>query len=158
MEAKPFASLTSGLLARKGQAKPAMRPQVYSGFGAPQEDLGWNDMGFDAPRPTPDAPAVVHQQAQLAEQFSAPAPTADPPAPARKPRTKRAQALNGHKAAFTLRLDEERHLRLRLASALQRRSSQRLVTEALDALLNTMPGLDDLVVKAKRNPVGNGHA
>jgi hypothetical protein len=66
--------------------------------------------------------------------------------------------LNGQKAAFTLRLDEERHLRLRLASALHRRSSQRLVTEALDALLGAMPGLDEMVAKATRNPVGNGHA
>ena len=59
--------------------------------------------------------------------------------------------------AFTLRLDEERHLRLRLASALQRRSSQRLVTEALDALLSSLHGLDEMVAKAGRNP-GNGHA
>jgi len=28
-EAKPFASLSSTLLARKGQAKPAMRPQGF---------------------------------------------------------------------------------------------------------------------------------
>ena len=28
-EAKPFASLSSGLLARKGTAKPAMRPQGF---------------------------------------------------------------------------------------------------------------------------------
>jgi hypothetical protein len=98
----------------------------------------------------------VHQQEALAAQFSPP-PAAEKPAPKqrapRQPRT-----LNGHKAAFTLRLDEERHLRLRLASALQRRSSQRLVTEALDALLSSMPGLDEMVVKAGRNPVGNGHA
>ena len=157
MEAKPFASLSSSLLARKGQAKPAMRPQGFGGFGAPQEDLGWNDMGFDAPRPAPaDAPPVVHQQEALAAQFSPP-PAAEKPVP--KPRAPRqARALNGHKAAFTLRLDEGRHLRLRLASALQRRSSQRLVTEALDALLDSMPGLDDMVVKAGRNGVGNGHA
>ena len=47
-----FASLSSTLLARKGGAKPAMRPQ--SGIPGPVdgkeaaanlEDLGWNDMG-----------------------------------------------------------------------------------------------------------------
>ena len=47
-----FASLSSTLLARKGGAKPAMRPQ--SGIVGPVdgkeaaanlEDLGWNDMG-----------------------------------------------------------------------------------------------------------------
>jgi hypothetical protein len=155
MEAKPFASLSSSLLARKGQAKPAMRPQGFNGFGTPQEDLGWNDMGFDAPRPAPaDAPPVVRQQEELATHFAAPAP-AKPAAKARTPRV--ARVRNGHKAAFTLRLDEERHLRLRLASALQRRSSQRLVTEALDALLNAMPGLDEMVAKAGRN-LGKGNA
>lgn len=159
MEAKPFASLSSSLLARKGQAKPAMRPQGFNGFGTPQEDLGWNDMGFDTPRPAPaDAPPVVRQQEELATHF-APPPAPAPAKPAAKARTPRvARALGGHKAAFTLRLDEDRHLRLRLASALQRRSSQRLVTEALDALLNSMPGLDEMVAKAGRNAVGKGHA
>ena len=147
MEAKPFASLTSGLLARKGQAKPAMRPQGFAGFGAPQEDLGWNDMGFDAPRAVAEPPPVVH--------FT-PEPVAPPPSKQRRPKPK---ALpKGQKAAFTLRLDEERHLRLRLASALERRSSQRLVTAALDALLDGMPELDEMVAKAKRGQVGNGHA
>src|SRR5688500_6868194 len=50
-EPKAFASLSSGLLARKGAARPAMRPQ---GFGAQTaaglEDLGWNDMGFEPPK------------------------------------------------------------------------------------------------------------
>src|SRR6187549_3678042 len=66
-EPKPFASLGATLLARKGGAKPAMRPQAAASMamgngGAAQaaalkqdfdalEDLGWNDMGED------DAPA-----------------------------------------------------------------------------------------------------
>jgi len=48
-EAKTFASLSSGLLARKGAARPAMRPQGMSGnFNSSIEDLGWNDMGHNA--------------------------------------------------------------------------------------------------------------
>jgi hypothetical protein len=49
------------------------------------------------------------------------------------------------KAAFTLRLDHERHLKLRLASALNGRSAQVIVTEALDAFLETLPELGALV-------------
>jgi len=50
-EAKPFASLSSGLLARKGAARPAMRPQGFGGqAGSGLEDLGWNDMGFEPPK------------------------------------------------------------------------------------------------------------
>ena len=52
-EAKPFASLSSGLLARKGAARPAMKPQGFGQMGGGNlEDLGWNDMGFEPPKPT----------------------------------------------------------------------------------------------------------
>ena len=50
-DAKPLASLGASLLARKGSAKPAMRPQAsraaVNGQAAAQnlEDLGWDDMG-----------------------------------------------------------------------------------------------------------------
>src|SRR3954471_8066360 len=49
-EAKPFASLSSGLLARKGAARPAMRPQGFAQGANGLEDLGWNDMGFEPPK------------------------------------------------------------------------------------------------------------
>ena len=51
-EPKAFASLSSGLLARKGAARPAMWPQGFGQVGAGLDDLGWNDMGFDAPKPS----------------------------------------------------------------------------------------------------------
>lgn len=175
MEAKPFASLTSGLLARKGQAKPAMRPQGFGGFGlgsSSREDLGWNDMGYDVPRPATVAeplseqvaapvsspPPVILQREELAQELGrAPeqAETTPPAAPAKAtlataPRgkvQKRAPVdLGTHhrKAAFTLRLDADRHLRLRLATAVRSRSAQQLVTEALDRYLADIPELDDL--------------
>src|SRR5215217_673919 len=58
-EPKPFASLSSGLLARKGAAKPAMRPQGYGTFGHSLEDLGWDDMGHAAPQPTEHVPSSI---------------------------------------------------------------------------------------------------
>ncbi|HEX8571395.1 MAG TPA: hypothetical protein VF759_01440 [Allosphingosinicella sp.] len=200
-ETKPFASLSSGLLARKGTAKPAMRPQGFGSFGSSLEDLGWNDMGhapgtlhdindahelhelpehvpssIEALTPAPggrvhaEPPAVVEQQreleARLAPTGAEPQPErvepeAQPeaqnepeptPAPARRvqppakvvalPRS-RAVAPRA-KAAFTLRLDPDRHLKLRLACALSRRSAQLLVTEALDNFLDSLPELDAL--------------
>jgi hypothetical protein len=54
------------------------------------------------------------------------------------------------KAAFTLRLDPQRHLKLRLACAVGGRSAQQIVTDALDQLLAAMPELDTLADKAKR--------
>lgn len=70
-EPKPLASLSSSLLARKGGAKPAMRRQ---GMAFPtesdheNEDLGWNDMGYDT-NPDHEASQQSDQAAQEADQF-----------------------------------------------------------------------------------------
>jgi hypothetical protein len=234
-EAKPFASLSSGLLARKGAARPAMRPQ---GFGAQAgnglEDLGWNDMGFEPPKAaeparddthdafgedvvehprahhptglTPIQSPVHEQQAEIVDRLGAdegeeedeidetaefyepgaegspvvaefdeepvadsaavaefdeepvfvpatvtvPAPKSAPVSVPRRAPRPRAQAGSKGKAAFTLRLDPDRHLKLRLACAVDGRSAQQLVTDALDHLLERMPDLDGLAAKAKR--------
>jgi hypothetical protein len=173
-DTKPFASLSSGLLARKGMAKPAMRPQGYGHFGG-MEDLGWNDMGQSgrstpkltpepvaslSPEPVEEAPIleavpplVVEQQRDLETHFAAPVQADAVETP--KVRAPKRQALEAPKAvvpvsragtkakaAFTLRLDPERHLRLRLACAVSRRSAQMLVTEALDTYLDSLPELD----------------
>jgi hypothetical protein len=75
-------------------------------------------------------------------KFSAPVP---------QRRAPRARSVPGSKAkaAFTLRLDPNRHLKLRLACAVDGRSAQQLVTDALDQLLERMPDLDGLAEKAK---------
>lgn len=159
---KSFASLSSTLLARKGQARPAMRPQGFSGFGNVSEvidDLGWNDMGTEAPAQppvavvTPPVPPVLRQREALIEEFEAPvdpAPQADPVAvaPAKPVSVPRAAVGTKAKAAFTLRLDHDRHLRLRLASAVANRSAQQIVTAALDDYLNALPDLDTLAKQA----------
>jgi hypothetical protein len=228
-EAKPFASLSSGLLARKGAARPAMKPQGFGQMGGGNlEDLGWNDMGFEPPKATETAPDENHdafgedleehprvhptgltpvhspvhtQQAEIADRLGesdegeeeeldetaevyqpeagAPAfeaeaedqpqpefaPEPEPrfavrvkpavaavtpvPAPRRAPKVRSAPGLKG-KAAFTLRLDPSRHLKLRLACAVNGRSAQNLVINALDQLLGEMPELEAMAGKAKR--------
>lgn len=170
-----FASLSPTLLARKGGAKPAMRPQhaalaSMQGAGAlnqpaPEalEDLGWNDMG-DGDHATADIvqltpmsraheaeplvepdmpvrrPAVLDQQDTLADRFVA-----------QQPARRRAARDSVSRAAFTLRLDADRHLKLRLATTIKGVSAQALVTQALDALLNRMPELDTLAAQVKRH-------
>ena len=238
-EPKAFASLSSGLLARKGAARPAMRPQGFGQAGSGLEDLGWNDMGFEPPKPalapvrdedhdafgeelgeqplrnpvaalTPIPSPVHDQQATIADHFGhydeegededyidetaelyvpdaeeatdtqdlgeqsddaevAETPVAVPmvktkqaivlpiraeaPAPVAVPdRSRRPRAAPGSKgkAAFTLRLDPARHLKLRLACAVTGRSAQQLVTDALDQLLGGMPELDGMAERAPR--------
>ncbi len=254
---KPFASLSSGLLARKGAARPAMRPQGFSTPSANLDDLGWNDMGGDHPRLTsltplgadPEETAAEHprghalglspvsspvhsQQAELADRLAhadeadeadedydetaepyepeggigwiqrlrffggrgrreepefkvqfkggkkpldlgpgpeAEAPVAEnvldlvepvaedvldlvePAAPVSVPAPNSEPGPAGKaKAAFTLRLDPQRHLKLRLACAVRGCSAQQLVTDALDRLLGSMPELDDMAEKARQ--------
>ena len=221
VDSKPYASLSSGLLARKGAARPAMRPQGFGQGGNGLEDLGWNDMGFEPPKAaeaprdedhdafgddvvehprahptglTPVQSPVHSQQAEIEDRFAAdeageevdedeidetaelydsqaeaPEAEAEPvfesepepaPAPApvitaasspspRRAHTQRAAPGTKGKAAFTLRLDPGRHLKLRLACAVGGRSAQQLVTDALDQLLQCMPELDAMAEKAK---------
>ena len=52
---------------------------------------------------------------------------------------RRSALSHGRRAAFTLRVDAERHLKLRLACTLRNRSAQQVVTEALDRLLADFP-------------------
>nr|WP_188235784.1 hypothetical protein [Sphingopyxis sp. LK2115] len=202
-EPKPLASLSAGLLARKGGARPAMRRQPLGSGPAPigsmgYDDLGWNDMGYDVDpdqsseparmvdlKPlltgsvlahnveaehavdeseghelvagrfdvdpgaedvmaeASDVPEVVRQQESLIERVAAVARKVEArPEPAPKkdkaPRAVRAR----EKAAFTLRLDAERHLRLRLASAITNRSSQLILTDLLDDYLASLPEIE----------------
>ncbi len=87
--------------------------------------------------------------AEVAPPVLTVAKAAPAPAQRRAPRPRAAPGSKG-KAAFTLRLDPERHLKLRLACAVDGRSAQQLVTDALDQLLERMPELDGLAAKAKR--------
>jgi len=187
MSEPSFASLSSSLLARKGGARPAMRPQLPGllpeGGATPAslEDLGWNDMGQeDHPReadvipltPAPanpdtaaqaraldeeadaalhgahdgnDRPEVLRQQDRIARDMAIATARQKTVSETAQPRR------NGSRAAFTLRLDAERHLRLRLASTIRNRSAQQIVTEALDALLGAMPELETLAAQVKRH-------
>jgi len=169
--AKPFASLSSGLLARKGAAKPAMRPQLYNP-AASLDDLGWNDMDGHDVAEAVELPPVLVEREELAVAVAAPviaapapvAPVVASPAPieaavaepvarplstiaaARIGRESAKQTAKG-KAAFTLRLDAARHLRLRLASAVGNRAAHALVADALDQFLATMPEVEALAAQ-----------
>jgi predicted HicB family RNase H-like nuclease len=68
----------------------------------------------------------------------------------------RPEPLAKGKAAFTLRLDPARHLKLRLACAVTARSAQQLVTRALDELLASMPELEAMAEQAPVERVSKG--
>ena len=108
---------------------------------------------------------MVAQQRAILERFeaedlvvaAAAAASADPaeivPLPARQ------SGAGKRKAAFTLRLDAERHLRLRLACAVTRHSAQQIVARALDEALASIPEIEALAsqVPAKPGRAGKRH-
>lgn len=228
-DAKPLASLGASLLARKGSAKPAMRPQsaraAVSNQAAAQnlEDLGWDDMGdednaadhsaevlqltpsphnkeaealTDTASPKPKVRSMHEELAlRLAEEEAKANPAAKkqalpPVTPVKKqalppidyadepdageddgefelpsnvqpmavmarrtdaPKPKPQAANDSRRAAFTLRLDAKRHLKLRLAATVRGRSAQQLVTEALDRFLDQIPEVEALAAHVKRD-------
>lgn len=190
MKEASFASLNSGLLARKGGAKPAMRPQL-GGIMAQLdpsaeagsfptltpdalEDLGWNDMGDTASIPQNSANIPQNREsADPAEALASakPEPEAEAEPGRKKPQTRhvvhaqqeeiirrmrcdrstqRAEKSGAKPVAFTLRIDKERHLRLRLACTIHNRSAQHIVTQALDSFLEEMNELVPLAAQIAR--------
>ena len=131
-----------------------MRPQLGpipdgspNGGSANLEDLGWNDMGDDAEGKIGatilqlDLPKAANEEVEAAKLLKA--KSGNKPAKSTK--------AQGKRAAFTLRLDPERHLKLRLASTMMDRSAQQIVTEALDALLSEIDELESLAAKMQRS-------
>ncbi len=165
-EPKPFASLSPSLLARKGAARPAMRPQLgpltQDAVARQLDDLGWNDMGHDVPH-APEAapvPALALAEPPVMAEVVAIVPETPIPAPVvpevvrqqrevsrRVAKPRRSALADGRRAAFTLRVDAERHLKLRLACTVRNRSAQQLVTEALDRLLAELPDISALAAQ-----------
>lgn len=120
--------------------RPAMSALAMKApVDADQDDLGWNDMGEpdnDRPVVMPQiaiVPPVVVQQRELARKVE-----------------RRSAVAAGRRAAFTLRLDPDRHLRLKLACTIQGRSAQALVTEALDRLLSEIPDAVEIASKLSK--------
>lgn len=102
---------------------------------------------FDASDESEDDAAVTGFTPLAPAQAPAPSPVrTKAPRPARVPAV---QA--GRRAAFTLRLDADRHLKLRLAATMQGVSAQALVTEALDRLLAEYGELDVIASHLKRH-------
>ena len=62
----------------------------------------------------------------------------------------------GRRSAFTLRLDADRHLKLRMAATLAGRSAQAIVTDAVDAMFAEIPELDALVARVQSRPQQEG--
>jgi hypothetical protein len=118
--------------------------QMVEEFEEEYDEEGEEEAGYDY-AVAPEEPA-----APVAKKASARTAVQAPLAPARStvfPAARNAE----RRAAFTLRLDPERHLKLRLAATMQGVSAQALLTEALDAMLAEFDDLDVIAAHLKRH-------
>jgi hypothetical protein len=111
------ARLTSGLLARKGQALPT------GGFAHAKLDLV-----------PPQSSAARPEQHRCGTSLPREALLPDPRRPAHEPSRRTAHA-HDDRVALTLRLDRARYTRLKILAARRARSGQELLLRALDAYL-----------------------
>lgn len=162
-----FASLTAGLLARKGEAEPAATPfadQLLTRVGMPAQEVRLSPMprhnGFGlrqaAPTILPDVPSIFTDP--LDDAPPPPAPLPEPvrrvvalrpavqPAPQPAPQAAAEACGNcpspedaGKVYHVNLRLKRQRFIRLKLSAALLRKPVQDIVSEALDAWFDKMP-------------------
>jgi hypothetical protein len=114
-------------------------------FGAADYDYDEDEESEEAGDTAIYSPLAPH----IALPDPEPAPAATRSRAAAKPRVP--ATLSGRRAAFTLRLDADRHLKLRLAATMQGVSAQVLVTEALDRLLAEYDELDVIANHLKRH-------
>lgn len=147
--AQPKPSPLSSLLARKGSARPAMRPQDLSSPATDRaedgslDDLGWNDLGELVP------PVLVERRSLKVEIERSVERLPVSPATVARIDRKPVGSTTRSKVAFTVRIDGDQHLRLRHVAAITGTSSQHIVTQALDAFLQTLPGVDAHVAQPR---------
>lgn len=143
-----FASLTAGLLARKGEAEPALEPFAHARVaGASARQMGpgerhaldrKDDKRFVR---SPDAPPARLEDA--ARLKPGPRAVEEKRFAENCPREK--IALSPKRAAVTFRMSVHDFLRLKLASAELERSSQDIIIDAIEAYLDVhnVQRLDD---------------
>ena len=136
-----LATLHAGLIARKGEARPAMAHAAFS--------------YVDGPRPAPqplrhDGEGIErHSLVPAAALPPADAPAAPQPEPVRPPRPARTPARaappqksedDDHSKPFrlTFRMSADQRRRLRIAAAKEEKSLQELLSDALDGHLDTL--------------------
>ena len=151
-----FASLTAGLLARKGEAEPASTPfadQLFTRVGASGPDMGAQAAPRQeafAVKPAASRPAFRFLPPVVADVVEPPpflAPPSPPPAlldeELVEQRCAPCAAPPGEDMSKTfhvnLRLKRPRFVKLKLSAALLRRPAQDIVSEALDQWFEKLP-------------------
>lgn len=140
MSAKNAARLSSGLLSRKGLAAPSAGRETRA-----------NMVGSLHPTDSHDAPLAETTRPLLRQSPAATRSTlADWVAPDPAPVTARGQS-NGKRVRVSLRLDKDRHTRLKLVATQRNCTLQSLFTEAIDEFfIHHAPDLQGMSAQLRR--------
>jgi len=144
-----YAPLTSGLLARKGQAQPAFDSDAYAevmigdGFAAPISPI-FSKPGAYAPNPGAHEPGSPHAESDASESpaprrrqsQSSARPRAAPRSPARPAPAFRAARDGPIHAMVTFRLAREEFARLRRAAKELDMTCHRIILDAIECYLD----------------------
>ncbi|WP_150004376.1 hypothetical protein [Iodidimonas muriae] len=128
---KTAARLTANLLASKGDATPALQRQrlslaadssSFDGIGRAQAPMSSTPASPASASPAPSSPVKALSGTQSPKRQQRKTEQGD-------------KVTDKKRIALTLRLDKERHLRLKLMAAHTNKSAQDLLMQALDDLL-----------------------
>lgn len=148
MSSRTPARLSSGLLSRKGMATPSAGPETRVNMVGP--------LGAPEAPDAPDAPSVDETTRPRLRQGPAPARStlADWAAPESAPTAgaqRRPDQVARKRVRVSLRLDEDRHTRLKLAATQRNCTLQSLFTEAIDEFfIRHAPGLHGISAHLRR--------
>lgn len=118
--------------------------EIAAKLSVPVEHEAAVPMAVSAPQPTPIVPTVPAISDAEATRLIRPV-LREITLKAKK--TGRGRARQKSSAAFTLRLDHDRHLKLRLACAVHNESAQKLIIQAVDAMFDSMPEIEPLITR-----------
>ncbi|KQM66959.1 MULTISPECIES: hypothetical protein [unclassified Sphingomonas] len=125
---RPPAQIHPALLARKGEARPAMRPHGTGPDSVDGDDLGWNDLGDSKP-------AVLRDRAKLQAVSATPSSAGE---------------------SIVLDLDPDRMLRLKLAATVRNLTPEAFVRDALDRSLPSASDIAALVQRLDPDGAAKG--
>ncbi len=118
--------------------------EIATKLSVPVEQEAEKSVEVPVPQPTPIAPSIPPISDAEASRLIRPV-LREITLKAKK--TGRGRARQKASAAFTLRLDHDRHLKLRLACAVHNESAQKLITQAVDAMFDSMPEIEPLITR-----------
>ena len=134
----------AGAIPNPGAAVRQQQEEIAAKLGATPSKEEPEDSGVKEATAVPVPLSISREVQPLAEHSALSNEGGSREREAEKPRPAKISRTRKAKTAFTLRLDPDRHLKLRLATAIKNVSAQQLVTRAVDEYLKSIPELDDL--------------